>query len=53
MWYYTKFCIDLRLDVFSKEKGSGKLYENDDFNSDYFGEDWWFVMDKHGDGCCI
>ena len=56
----SKFCIDFRLDVFrylfnskGKDKGSGKLYEKDDFNSDYFGEDWWFVVDKNGDGCCI
>ena len=52
----SKLCIDFRLDVFRylfKDKGSGKLYERTDFNSEYFSEGWWFVQDKNGDGCCI
>lgn len=56
----SKFSIEFRLDVFrylfnskGRARGSGKLYEKDDFNSDYFGEDWWFVLDKNGDGCCV
>ena len=35
------------------DSGQGRLYEKDDFDTDYFGPNWLVVYDKHGDGCSI
>lgn len=57
-----KFYVEFRLDVFNflfDGKGrdpnveSGTLYDKEDFDSAYFPDDWWIVLDRHGDSCCI
>lgn len=57
-----KFCVEFRLDAFrylfhgkgsSQARTSGMLYNQEDFTKEYFPEDWWIVLDKNGDGCCV
>ena len=29
------------------------LYDLQDFSDTYFPKNWWIVLDRNGDGCCV
>ena len=45
--------IEFRTDVFNGKRQQGLFYDLDDFKQTSFGDNWYVVYDKLGDGCRI